>query len=233
MPRSLIVAVVLASSLAFSGGSSAEDCGQPYDSPGHYGPFDYTDPSRKENLHLVEMAHFTTYMEELALSGFSSLKPKIKEELPGGEIVVPGNFDYTLKAFPNHHRALYAMGMYQLRHRKASMAEYQQLLRSGHAYTAECYFARAIMFKPDDGMVHHAYGAFLHKAGQLREAEEQYLAALATMPNAPEPHYDLGLLYIDLHEYDKAEAQAKAAYDLGYPLPGLRRKLDRVRGRAE
>ena len=58
---------------------------------------------------------------------------------------------------------------------------------------------------------------------------EQYEQAIALMPNSPEPHYNLGLLYVDLGDLTKAAEQADRAYALGYPLDGLKRKLAAAR----
>src|SRR5687768_8522753 len=51
-----------------------QNCGHPYDSPGHFGPFDYTDRSLGEERSLVERGHFTSFIEEMALYGFASRK---------------------------------------------------------------------------------------------------------------------------------------------------------------
>ena len=55
-----------------------------------YGPYDYR-TDRGNRLYLVESAHFTPVVESL-ISGLSG---------PLG-----AELDYTLRAFPNHHRAL-------------------------------------------------------------------------------------------------------------------------------
>jgi tetratricopeptide (TPR) repeat protein len=38
-------------------------------------------------------------------------------------------------------------------------------------------------------------------------------------------HYNIGLAYFELRDYDKALAHAKKAYEQGFTLPGLRDKL--------
>jgi tetratricopeptide (TPR) repeat protein len=201
-----------------------QNCGHPFDSPGRFGPFDYTDPVKKPELNLVEPHHFTSYMEEIALYGVASRNASQVEEAEGFGLVA-GNLDYTLHAFPNHSKALYAMGMWQLRQRKERPLEAAGWVSGGKIYSAECYFERAVMFKPDDGMVHHAYGAFLQKAGKPKQAAAEYERAIALMPDFPEPHYNLGLLYVDSGNLTKAAEHADRAYALGYPLDGLKRKL--------
>ena len=62
-----------------------------------YGPYDYTDPRTRKGgkdapLSLVERYHFTPDVENL-VGGNTSLGPE-------------GDLNYTITAFPNHHRAL-------------------------------------------------------------------------------------------------------------------------------
>lgn len=48
----------------------------------------------------------------------------------------------------------------------------------------------------------------------------------ATDGKSPEIHYFLGLVYLKLKDLDDAAVHAKLAYELGYPLPGLRQQLE-------
>ena len=207
--------------------ANGQQCGNPHDSPGKYGPFDYraAPPAQR---HLVEDAHFTPYIQDLALNGFTSLKPRVKEEFGSVEQVIGGNFDYTLYAFPNHPQALYAMGLWQLKSRDKSVQDFQRMLTGSNIRPAECYFLRALLFKPDDAQVRQVFGIFLHKAKALQRAEEQYLAALDLAPDSAEAHYNLGLLYVDMGKYDQAARESARAKELGYPLKGLQRKLERL-----
>jgi len=214
--------------LLAAGAAHAQDCGRPGDQPGRFGPFDYRDPTKDAERNIVEINHFTTYMEEMALYGFASRRAQIGAEAEGLSLV-GGNLDYTLYAFPNHAKALYAMGIWQLRLRNDSPIDFERMLQGSRIRSAECYFERAIMYTPNDGLVYAAYGAFLHKEGELQRAVAQYQRAIELMPDSPEPHYNLGLLYFDLHDYAKASEQASIAYGIGYPLQGLRNKLARVR----
>src|SRR5689334_5467108 len=69
----------------------------------HYGPFDYRTTSKK-NLELVESFHFT---------------PKVEKGIGGNtSITAGGDLNYTLRVFPNHHRALAALiRLSELEHR--------------------------------------------------------------------------------------------------------------------
>lgn len=71
--------------------------------------------------------------------------------------------------------------------------------------------------------------AMIHKdANQLRKAVEVLTQGEeATQGESAEIHYFLGLLLVDLGDLDNAVEHARRAYELGYPLPGLKTKLRR------
>ncbi|MDJ0741179.1 MAG: hypothetical protein QNJ91_15800 [Gammaproteobacteria bacterium] len=177
-----------------------------------YGPFDYTTAGSKR-LHLVESHHFTPSVEQL-------VRGKNSKD-PGGDL------DYTLRAFPNHHRALWSMSRYHLRRLKGLNPE--ALLRRATTQTgnppAECYFQRALAFAPEDAIVRVVFGVYLHRRSQLDSALKQYQAAEKTLPNHAELAYNLGLLYLDMGNIETARSYAERAALLGYPLTGLHRKV--------
>jgi hypothetical protein len=47
-------------------------------------------------------------------------------------------------------------------------------------------------------------------------------------PDSAEIQYDIGLVYVELGDYKQANLYAARAYQGGYPLPGLRHKLERL-----
>lgn len=166
-----------------------------------YGPYDYADPfDHSVRLPIVDDNHFTSQVEYLIAGQSSSIQ---------------GDLDYTLRAFPNHVRALDAMARFQLR----------QQGRGGARYTIECYFDRALRFRPDDAMVYLAYAIYLHRKQDLQGALELYTRSGELAPDSINLHYNWGLLYVDLKDYPAARAQAARAYSKGYPLPGLKNRL--------
>ncbi len=181
---------------------------------GWYGPYDYTDAEDRSHLHVVEMYHFTPQVESL-ISGRSGY---LWQDL-----------DYTLRAFPNHHRALYAFIRYELRERQKSQQEKKPYLPPTSVgefpVTAACFFDRAIRWQPRDPNVYMLYGLYFQLNGMPLKALEQYRISEKLQPNSADLHYNLGLLYFDARDYPQAKAHAKRAYQLGYPLPGLRKKL--------
>ena len=171
-----------------------------------YGPYDYTNPGhRRDRLPIVERAHFTIDVYELRRG-------------TTGPIV--GDLDYTLRAFPNHHLALDAMARL---HRQQNTDRV-----GGGEYTLTCWFERAMRFKPADGMVRMIYGTHLFNIGEFAKAEEPLLEAAKLLPKSPEAHYNVGLLYVRLGDYQQAREYAEKAYSLGFQLPGLRDQLIRA-----
>jgi tetratricopeptide (TPR) repeat protein len=171
-----------------------------------YGPFDYTNAShRRENLPVVERHHFTDAVFELT-SGVS------------GHIA--GDIDYTLRAFPNHHRALDAMSRLGQRERTTQPV--------GSRYSVDCWFERAKRFAPRDAGVLLVHSIHLHRRGKLADAVAEAQAGLRIDPENPELHYNLGLYLVDKGDFANALEHARAAYAQGYPLPGLRRRLERA-----
>jgi tetratricopeptide (TPR) repeat protein len=72
------------------------------------------------------------------------------------------------------------------------------------------------------------YGTFLFKRGERELALKRYQEAVALLPESAEAHYNMGLLQVELKQYDQALQQAHKAYALGYPLQGLKNRLKRV-----
>lgn len=171
-----------------------------------YGPFDYTNPKHfSEKLQIVETAHFTFKVEALRVGGET------------GSLVK--DLGYTLRAFPNHHRALYAMSRYQL----------QKKGKGGARYSMECYFDRAMRMNSTDGKVRLLFGLHLHKLKMFEDALAYYKEALLLVPesDSADLHYNMGLLYTDLGQYDEALEHARIAYARNHPLPGLQNRLQK------
>jgi len=180
---------------------TGEDCGDVFTNA--VGPFDYTNAedrtrTKTAGVPIVERFHFSSDIE--ALNG------------PNNRIV--GNLDYTLRAVPNHHRALNAIARFDLERGIPS-----------HERSAQCWFERALRFRPDDGVVWQVYANYKARKGDTDAALEAYNRAKELMPASVEVDYNLGLLYFKLGQYEKARESARVAYAGNYPLDGLRRKL--------
>lgn len=169
-----------------------------------YGPYDYR--TDRDKLPIVLGAHFTPIVESLVRGATGSL--------PGGDI------DYTLRAIPNNHRALISM---------MRLGEKEKTPQpSGSHYTVECWFDRAIRFRPDDGIVRMIYATYLNKNGRIPEATAQLEIATNYAKDNAFTHYNIGLHYFDLKNYDKALTQAHKAIELGFTQTALRDQLQKV-----
>lgn len=131
-----------------------------------------------------------------------------------------GGLDYTLRAIPNHPQALMALV------RMAELAKVEKV--PGAHYSVECYFDRALRFRPNDGMARMIYANFLAKHGRNAEAVEQLEKAQDIASDNANLQYNMGLAYFELGNYEKALTHAHRAYAMGFELPGLRNKLERV-----
>lgn len=169
-----------------------------------YGPYDYR--SDKDKLGIVEGAHLT---------------PEVLNLTQGKTGAIGADIDYTLRAFPNHHPALMAM---------VRLGEKQRLIKPiGARYSVECYLHRANRFRSDDAMVKMIYANFLAKNKRGAEAIKFLDEAVELGVEDANLYYNMGLIYLDLKEYEKALSYAHQAYRLGFPLPGLRDRLKKMK----
>lgn len=196
----LAAALLLLSGTAYAQ-KRTQFCG---DLTNHYGPHDYRNPS-SFNLSLVENAHFT---------------PEVEAGIKGMTGDIGGDIDYTLRAIPNHSRALSTMAKIGLRDKKLHLKSAK--------YPVECYFDRALRFAPDDAMVKAIYGNYLFALGRTDEALDMFKAASEMLPADPTINYNTGLAYFKKKDYASARRHARLAYDQGFPLPGLKSKLAAV-----
>lgn len=167
-----------------------------------HGPFDYRTVDR-DALNLVERPHFPPVVEAL---------------IRGNSGYLGGDLDYTLRAFPNHHRAL------------LSVMRYGEKLKTPQPhdlrYPVECYFDRALRFRPDDSIVRMIYAKFLARNQRGDEADKQLSAASEGAKDNGLTHYNIGLIYLELEQFDKAVAQAHKARILGFVSPELQQRLE-------
>ncbi len=175
----------------------------------NFGPFDYRTAS-SETKSLVESYHFTPESENFIMPDHGNFS---------------GDFMYTLNAFPNHQRALLALIRLETEIIPNVDPGYFPGRYVMKAKTI-CYLKRANAFAPDDVKVQMLMAYYLQKVGRLDEAEKWYRRVIEADPKASEAYYNLGLLLVDSGRLDDAVTVAKKAYSLGYPLPGLKNKLE-------
>jgi len=194
-------AAVAASLLACAAQGQISACG---DMSNQFGPLDYRTASDADRI-IVERRHFTPNVESLTKGETSSL---------GGDL------SYTLKVFPNHVRALSSMARLARREKRS--------MPTGSDYSIDCWFERAIRFQPGDPAVRIMMGIELLRDDKFDAAIEQLKIGEELTPESANVHYNLGLAYFDKADFDQSLRHAKRAYELGFPLPGLRDKLQRA-----
>jgi len=194
-PLRWLMRVIACSSLLmlpFCGVANAQaamNCG-PFEN--NYGPFDYRTATAGQHS-IVENRHFDMRIENL---------------LPGSTNPWADDISYTLRVFPNHHRALVTM---------QRLAEREKTDKPAHSqYSIACYFDRAIRYRPDDVIVRMLFAQYLIKRSKNDEALRQLELAASMAKDNPFTHYNVGLLFLDMKSYDRALAQAHLAIQLGF-----------------
>ena len=196
----LIFAVFLSQAIALDAGCPTLRHG--------YGPFDYR-TATQEQLNLVEGAHFFPNVE--------NLRDGTPHPNRGYAIVPGGEIDYTLRAFPNHHRALMALSRLSLRDKNERP--------NGVKANVDCYLQAAIKFREDDSYVYMVYGIHLLRKGKGQEAMVQFDKSKELGDDSANLHYNLGLAYFQAKRFDDALVYAHKAYAAGFPLMGLKNML--------
>jgi uncharacterized protein (TIGR02996 family) len=95
----------------------------------------------------------------------------------------------------------------------------------GAKYSVECYFVRALRFKPDDTTARLLFATYLHKNGRDSEASQQIEQAVRLAGDNAFTQYNAGLVYLDMKNYEKALEQAHRALALGATREELRKAL--------
>ena len=169
----------------------------------HYGPYDYR--TQREKLRIVEEFHFT---------------PQMEAGIRGVNSTVAGEVNYTLKASPNHHRALVTMMKVVERARQDNLP--------GMEWPLECYFDRAIRFAHDDPVVRMLYARLLSQRNRRAEAEKQLILASDVAPDNAFTQYNVGLVALEIGNHELALKQAHVARAMGFARPELENALRAV-----
>jgi tetratricopeptide (TPR) repeat protein len=135
-------------------------------------------------------------------------RPEVEGLVRTKEKNLSGQLNYTLHAFPNHHRALLALVRYS---RQEKSAQPKRL-----PYPVACYFDRALRFRPDDTTVRMIFAQYMASVGRKDAAVEQLNQAVTFARENAWTHYNIGLVYFELGNYEQAQAQALRAKELGF-----------------
>jgi tetratricopeptide (TPR) repeat protein len=127
---------------------------------------------------------------------------------------VKADLSFVMSSWPNYYPVLEALITYDL--------------GGGKTYdfpSTRCFLERARTIFPDDVKVRLLEGYYFWKKNDKDRAISSYEDALTLDPDASDAHYNLGLVYLEMKQYDKAREHAQAAYAAGYPLTGLKNRL--------
>jgi tetratricopeptide (TPR) repeat protein len=202
MTRSALVALIALAALALPAAAQTSRAGGCGDlANGNNGPYDYRSVPR-DQVALIENYHFT---------------PEVEALIRGKSAAIGADIHYVLMVFPNHARALMAM---------MRLADKQKIpTPHGAGYSVDCYFERALRFRADDNVVRMTYAMFLSRSARMPEALEQLGVVTAKAGDNALTHFNAGLIYFEMKQYDKALAQAHTAMALGLPRTELREQL--------
>jgi len=216
--KNIMIKIFVLFLLLHAGGCiAAEDCGNVYDID--IGPWDYTDPKNHskelggvqgERISKVENVHFTKDVENLVRGNTSN------------ELMA--DLSYTLVKFPNHHRALLSLIKYDLKHQ----GKLPNRVKFHFTQSVNCYFKRAMTFKPNDPQIYHLYGIYFYKNKKYQQAIEQLKRADSKL-DSPELDYNIGLTYFAMEDFKNSKIYADKAYANQFPLPGLCNKLNNIK----
>lgn len=163
-------------------------------------PMDYrTDRTLLEN---VEWNHFAPQVQNLVKPMFQYF---------GSDI------SYTLHAFPNHPKAL--ITLVRLGDREGTDQP------KGLPYPIECFFKRAVRFRPDDAVVRMLYAQFLIKTGRPQPAAAHLDYVVSVAGDNMLTYFNAGLLYLEMKDYDKALALSHKLEGADFPRQDLKQRL--------
>ena len=196
------------------------DCG-PLKNWNDFGPFDYADPAHRVPtgadpmglVKRVENVHFQPDMKAVNLKRFGIER-------------LTGEFVYTLRMFPNHPEALYAMS--RLESLAGGKLPQKAITPFTPKISADCFFDRAIRFRPEDKDVQLVYGMHLHKQKRYENALAAYEKAEYLGEDSTNLYYNLGLLHADMKNWTKAISYAEKAYSGGAYFPALRERIEKA-----
>lgn len=99
----------------------------------------------------------------------------------------------------------------------------------GNDENALQYLTTARQVAPSDAMTHLALAIFFRDSGHLLDARKTLEEGFeATERQSYEIAYNLGLICVELQDISCAVEKAQFVYDAGFPLPGLKNRLEKL-----
>jgi len=102
------------------------------------------------------------------------------------------------------------------------------LMEKGEDAQAQRLLSRQIESQPQGEQAYLASALVFHRSGNYSKALVILQQGLANVVNpSAELYYMIGLVSVDLNKFAEAADYASKAYEMGYPLPGLKDRLIR------
>ncbi len=161
-------------------------------------------------------------VKDITINHCNATVQALRGDIHGNPRFIMNDINYTLERVPNHRQCLAAVVKYQA---KKGYPFYPEQVRFP---TAECYLLNAQQLFPKDTYVVSLMGVNQFTRQDYDAAAKTFESVLEQQPNNAEVHYNLGLTYFALKDYSRSAKAATEAYRLGFPLPGLKRKLSQV-----
>jgi tetratricopeptide (TPR) repeat protein len=194
----LAVAVVLLISNTAAKAQEAENaCGPVGIGSVSEGPYDYR--VDRKRVEFIESNHF---------------QPQVQALIRGVSGPIGAELDFLLRHVPNHHKALLLLITY------GEKLKWTQ--PNGLRYPYECWYERAIRWQPNDAVVRMIYAIYLNKRSRANDALSLLKSAADLAGDNGFTQYNVGLIYLEMKQYDLALAQAHKALSLGFNRPALR-----------
>lgn len=109
------------------------------------------------------------------------------------------------------------------------LTKYAEVLEgSGYKDEAKKYYNKSIDIHPDEPLPYVSFALFLRRNGEMQYAKKILLHAdEMTEGGDMDVSAVLAIVMLDTNEDENALKYAKQAYKLGYPLPGIRDRLEK------
>jgi hypothetical protein len=142
--------------------------------------------------------------DKITLSEARHFTPKVEALVRGdSSLLVGADLNFMLLNYPNHHRALVAT---------MRLGEKEQTKQpAGVLYSVACYFIRALRFRPYDVAATMLYANYWRGTG-VSTMRAQLRESALRAGDDPLSHYNIGLVYLEMKDYDLALEQAHKAY---------------------
>ena len=207
-PANLLIALLLAFVVGLGASADGHACERTYipSNP----PWDATDPANAWHVNDARQNHCNATVRAL------------KGGIHGNPRMLMGDIDFALKRIPNHRDCLVPLVKYQAK------KGYPFFPEEAKYPSADCYIRNAQSLFPHDMYLWSLQGLNYYYHDDFEAAAKTFQQVVDKQPKNAEAYYNLGLARFQMKDYKASADAAKQAYALGFPLNGLKRKLQKA-----